>query len=428
MLPVAVARRFRDIEVTPTAAYYLNFEPVSTFRTVSAANLGTDEALAQMAGRVVVLGYTIPVAWPYTTYEQLNANSPLHYDSSTYLHGESLTVITTNAIENLLHGRTLAPAGWPARISYILAISGLTFWLWRRGAIFGSLWVTLGLWLVLALQSVLMARAGVYLPFSEAALFAGLGSMLGAWQALQVGLRRYADERSFNARNRDIARVRSEFLERFAGELSRINQHIAASAEQLAIPADAAPVFATARRHLRGCTEEFADYIAGVVQVSRLSVADRHPEMRPFDLSRLLHSVAERFQAMAAEKDMELRVDVAAGVTVRSNENIVDKIVFNFLSNAVKYSPSKTAIKIRVAASAKHLRVHVADDGPGIDEAHQSLIFEKFYRVRNDDTYRIKGSGLGLYLCRYFAGLIGARIELESKLGVGSDFALVLPL
>jgi signal transduction histidine kinase len=427
MLPVAVARHFRSISIDPGASYALNFEPAASFKTVSVADLGTAPAQAALAGNVVILGYTVPVAWPFMTYEQLNANTPLRYDDKSYLHGESLTIVTANAIENLLHDRTLSPLPLPLRLLYVAALVALTLWFWRRGTILGSIGVTVGFGALLYLQSLCMAHFALYFPVADAALFTGLASTMGAWQALQISLRRYADELSRNKRSRDIAEVRSEFLERFAEELSRINQNIGASAKLLTLPEGATPTLLTARRYLQSSSEEFADYIAGVVQVSNLSVADRRPQLSNFDLSKLIGDVAEKFASALDEKDIRVELSTPPDLVVKSNENVVDKILFNFISNAIKYSPRGTILRIAVASDARGVRVHVKDQGPGIAEEHQELIFEKFYRVRNDDTYRVKGTGLGLYLCRYFAGSIGARIQLESTPGSGSDFALVLP-
>lgn len=426
MLPVAVARRFHGLAIGPENVYHLNFEPESAFKSVRAAELSALSPDA-LAGRVVVFGYTAPVAWPFMTYEQLTANTPLKYKPNTYNGGESLTLVTANAIENLLHDRSPRPLPLPLHVAYVAFLMALTYWFWRQSAILASLWVTAGFWGILWLQSLAMARFAVYFPAADAVIFASLASTLGAWQALQLGLRGYAEERALSKRDQDIAEVRSEFLDRFAGELLRINDEIGASAAKLVVPPDASATLLTARSHFLTSTKEFADYIAGILQVSRLSAADRHPEMQLFDLSALVGGIVARAAPILDGKEMRAEVATPGPVDVTSNQVIVEKILVNFLSNAIKYSPVGSVVRIEVDADLRDARVRVIDQGQGIAEEHQELIFEKFYRVRNDETYKIKGSGLGLYLCRYFTGLIGARIELASRVGAGSAFVLVLP-
>jgi CheY-like chemotaxis protein len=74
------------------------------------------------------------------------------------------------------------------------------------------------------------------------------------------------------------------------------------------------------------------------------------------------------------------------------------------------------------------VRVSVRDTGVGIPEASQHLVFEEFTQIENRLQKRVKGTGLGLPLCRKLAGLLGGRVELQSTLGVGSTFSVVLPL
>jgi CheY-like chemotaxis protein len=104
-----------------------------------------------------------------------------------------------------------------------------------------------------------------------------------------------------------------------------------------------------------------------------------------------------------------------------------EKIVLNLLSNAFKFTFAGS-ITVRLARADGRVELSVRDTGVGIAEASQQLVFEEFTQVENRLQKRVKGTGLGLPLCRKLASLLGGRVELQSTLGVGSTFSVVLPL
>jgi two-component system sensor histidine kinase VicK len=103
----------------------------------------------------------------------------------------------------------------------------------------------------------------------------------------------------------------------------------------------------------------------------------------------------------------------------------IERAVDNLLSNAVKYTPEEGTIQIRSTLDMETVTIIVRDSGPGISPSEQPLIFERFYRGRNQN---VDGSGLGLAISQEIAAIHGGRIEVESKEGKGSSFTLILPL
>lgn len=102
------------------------------------------------------------------------------------------------------------------------------------------------------------------------------------------------------------------------------------------------------------------------------------------------------------------------------------EVVSNLVENAVKYTPAGDVI-IDVAGDDTHVRISVQDSGIGIPTEDIPHLFQKFYRVDNSDTREIGGTGLGLYLCRRLAELMGGQIKVESEYKKGSTFTLELP-
>jgi len=105
------------------------------------------------------------------------------------------------------------------------------------------------------------------------------------------------------------------------------------------------------------------------------------------------------------------------------------QVLTNLVSNAVKYSPAGGPVTLRCTARGpQHVAIEVIDSGLGIPEDQIGSLFQKFQRVRTDVHLAIPGTGLGLYICRRLVEGHGGQIWVESELGKGSTFGLVLPL
>jgi signal transduction histidine kinase len=118
---------------------------------------------------------------------------------------------------------------------------------------------------------------------------------------------------------------------------------------------------------------------------------------------------------------------------VETDPNKFQQIVFNFLSNAVKFTPEGGQVTLRgeryVGSDAQgRVRIAVIDSGPGIPASKQRVIFEKFVQLDTGHTKSAQGTGLGLAIAKEFAEMIGGEIELVSEVGRGSVFSLIVPL
>jgi signal transduction histidine kinase/CheY-like chemotaxis protein len=114
---------------------------------------------------------------------------------------------------------------------------------------------------------------------------------------------------------------------------------------------------------------------------------------------------------------------------VTTDEAKVSQIVRNFISNALKFTESgEVRVSARLTPDGASVAIAVTDTGIGIARADQEAIFEEFVQLDHQAQRRVKGTGLGLPLARRLAHLLGGRITLESEVGVGSMFTLVLPL
>lgn len=108
------------------------------------------------------------------------------------------------------------------------------------------------------------------------------------------------------------------------------------------------------------------------------------------------------------------------------DENILHHIIINLLSNAIKYSPNGSKIEFEISCEPEQAIIKIKDKGIGINEVDRQRLFEPFFRGSNVDS--IPGSGLGLSIVENLVEIHGGKIELESKVGIGTTFSLTLPV
>jgi signal transduction histidine kinase len=115
-------------------------------------------------------------------------------------------------------------------------------------------------------------------------------------------------------------------------------------------------------------------------------------------------------------------------IEVLADREKIEAVMANFLSNAIKYSPKGRKIIVECRVDAEQVIVSVADRGMGIKAEDIPHVFDRFYRVENDNTKDISGFGIGLYLSAEIIKIHGGRIWVESEYGLGSTFYFAIPL
>ncbi len=146
------------------------------------------------------------------------------------------------------------------------------------------------------------------------------------------------------------------------------------------------------------------------------------------NLSNLLKTAAQSMEILAKEKNIKIEVDANGVASVMIDENKFLKLLLNLISNAIKYGKEKGWVRLSTENNAEEIRVVIADNGIGIPEDELPFVFERFYRVNKVRTReKIGGSGLGLAICKSIAEAHGGYIDVQSKLGEGSQFIIHLP-
>jgi signal transduction histidine kinase len=153
-------------------------------------------------------------------------------------------------------------------------------------------------------------------------------------------------------------------------------------------------------------------------------------DQRQVDLAELANDVVEEVRAAFAERP-EISIELAGAET--AGEIVADgdrlrQILINLLDNAVKYSPDGGRVRLELETRANGIRFAVSDEGLGIPAGEQQQIFGKFYRVDPSLSRGVRGTGLGLYICRELARRMQGHVSVESREGAGSTFFVDLPV
>ena len=156
-------------------------------------------------------------------------------------------------------------------------------------------------------------------------------------------------------------------------------------------------------------------------QTGRLSVVTQD-----LDLNDIIPGVVDIFEMIALTKHIKLQYHGMGSVVVRADNDMLKTVVRNFMSNAVKFSPEGSSVDITVTTEGDFAKVSVRDHGVGIAPERLGSIFHKGETTYGTDGE--EGSGLGLQLCADFARKNGGDVNVDSVLGEGSTFSVLIPL
>jgi heavy metal sensor kinase len=162
--------------------------------------------------------------------------------------------------------------------------------------------------------------------------------------------------------------------------------------------------------------------------LSRADMGEVKMEHLPVSLDSLIEDVQRQGSLLGQERDVQVLLSATTPAVVLGDELRLRELFLNLVDNAIKYSRSGGTVEMALTIEQGQARLSVTDHGIGIAQEDQPQIFDRFYRTDHARAHTKKGTGLGLAICIWIAESHRGQIEVQSKIGEGSTFTVLLPL
>ncbi len=282
-------------------------------------------------------------------------------------------------------------------------------------------------WLIIAPSVVLLVLGILMLVFYKA----NLNILFGILVVVLAGLLATGTVLTlvFVRREANLSKLQSDFVSKVSHELRTPLTSIRMFVETLQMKRVSSPEEVDACHAVLGReTARLTERIERLLDWGRMEAGKRVYESKLERVEDIVSDALAAFDANHVGRPDPVAVDIAENLPAVWVDRgaMVDALV-NLLSNAYKYSRERGLIRLTARADERYVRLAVIDQGIGIARREHRRIFEKFYRSNELLSSEVEGSGLGLAIVRHVVQAHGGRVEVESELGRGSTFTVILP-
>jgi two-component system, sensor histidine kinase and response regulator len=261
-------------------------------------------------------------------------------------------------------------------------------------------------------------------PHNRHVLGARVRSLLklkGATDALEESLKRL----------RELQKARDDLMRMIVHDLKTPLTSMLATLEMLRDgdfgPVDERP--ARALSDVEGKAEDLLGLIQDLLDVTKVEEQSLPLAPEPIAPAALLAEVLFDWELRFRQEQTTARTEVSDDAPVfHADKTLVKRVLANLVQNSITHSPVPVTVTLAARRDPAGIVLTVTDDGPGIPEEYQGLVFQKFEQVRTPNAPRVRSSGLGLAFCRIAVEAHGGRIWVRSSEGQGSAFHILLPL
>ena len=176
-------------------------------------------------------------------------------------------------------------------------------------------------------------------------------------------------------------------------------------------------------------SERLSHLINNILDFSKLEEGEKSFRFEPLFIDQILQEIVISFKNSIPDKDFKVIYKQGNHLPkINADKVAVTQVIHNLLDNAFKYSGNSDSIEVYAKSDKKSVIISVKDYGIGIPLEERDKIYSRFYRISNDHTQQVKGSGIGLTIVKQIIESHGGTISLESKVGSGSTFIIKLPI
>ena len=418
---IADERKIRGLfEYLQSNQVYIDFRPTRTYPTSSFSNLITGQMdLTRFKDKIVLIGRDIQTTTkdyartPFSrdvvamTALELNANmfdtlilnsAPIQSPAWLDLFFTALiSILTVYVVLTLKPTQGLAILG--STMLAFFTLSFLLFWL-------GGLWINMA-------QPFISIFICYYFFIPYRLIIENRRS----WEYFQK-----------NKLLTQVEELKTNFLSMMSHDLKTPIARIQGMTDVvLQDPANLSARQKEALKTLSKSSQELLEFVSSILNLGRIESKEIQLHMISRDPNSLLVEVIEKLDYLAKPKGIEIVAELEPLFSVKMDVDLIRQVFSNLIENAIKYSHENSRILVTSEESHGRIIIQVSDQGMGIPEEELAHVFAKFYRSKEVKSSPIKGSGLGLYLARYFVELHNGTISVDSRPGVGSTFNVELP-
>jgi two-component system, OmpR family, phosphate regulon sensor histidine kinase PhoR len=237
---------------------------------------------------------------------------------------------------------------------------------------------------------------------------------------------RIIDYTTLYKRLKEIDQLKDDFIAMASHELRTPLTVIRGYAEELSTIPKLSEEGRSFIRYIDLSARQLDDLVSDMLDVSKIEQNRMEFVAEEIDVLMFANEITKSFQPRVKSKELALLCTGDAAM-ISVDKKRFRQVLINLIGNAVKYT-QKGSVKIRISLRKKNIvEIRVSDTGIGMTAEEQKRLFEKFYRIKNEDTKDIRGSGLGLWLTKALVENMGGTLSVESIKGVGTHFIISFP-
>lgn len=223
----------------------------------------------------------------------------------------------------------------------------------------------------------------------------------------------------------ELEQMKTNFVSLISHDLKTPLAKIQAICDRLLTAVTSENDYKDGLQSIRKESAELNRYIQTILQISRVESRQVALHRDAVDLNQTIDEVVAQLNPIAHQKNIQIETKLEPLFTVEADPLLIHEVIMNLIENAIKYSPAQSKIQITSLETTTAVRISVTDNGPGIAKQDLERIFDKFYRGENQKS--VQGTGLGLFLVKYFVEQHGGNVFIQSKLGQGTTVGFELP-
>ena len=226
---------------------------------------------------------------------------------------------------------------------------------------------------------------------------------------------------------RALAELKNQYIATASHDLKNPIMAVMGYADLLAKAGPLTPMQKDFTARIRSAAQQMRDLVLNLLEVSRLE-SGVALKLEYLDLDHLISDIVKDLNGQAQAKHHRVVVEpFNQRASVRGDRLLIQQVMHNLFSNAIKYTPTGGSIKIKSGVDGDFAVVDFEDNGVGIPSEDLPFIFDKFFRSQTDSTLDIEGTGLGLAIVKAIVQEHGGQVRVQSQVGTGSVFSVWLP-